>query len=129
MNTDIVEIQPEKEWIVDWLDIPPIYYNISTEHPHYDDTEKLLPGASWPFAINEPHWKFRRAIFEDNYFPYKFKFYYLPIFNGFIALDKLNLCYLTNLNDPSIVYMKLNNKILQKIKFENYGIYITEFIN
>lgn len=119
-------IYPDSEWSIERLELPVIYYRRSNKFPH---PTNVIPGASWTFCINTPHWELRRAIFEDNYFPYKFEFYYLPIRNGFIAIDRLNLCYLTDIDEPNVVYMKLNDKFVQRMEFKTASIDLTEFIN
>ena len=125
--TDVITVMPEVEWLINDTYLPILYYNTSTECPHHDAVD-LLVGASWPFTMNQPHWIFRQAIFERNYFPYKHKFYYLTIHNGFIAIDGLNLCYLTDRRDTRIVYMKIFDKFRQRMVFHENGIYLTEFI-
>lgn len=126
--TDIIAVMPETNWLIDDSHIPLLYYNTSTENPHSITSDRLILGASWTFTVNQPHWLFRRAIFEKNYFPYKRRFYYLTIDNGFIVLDGLNLCYMTDKEDSRIVYMKLSNKIRQRMVFHENGIYLTEYI-
>lgn len=120
-------IHPELKWIDPSIPTPLIYYSLLPHSRHDVVIENLLPGASWTFCLNTPQWPMRRAVFEDNYFPYDFKFYYLPVQNGQIILEKLNLCFYTDLHNPSIVYMKLNDKILQSMEFRETHINLTEF--
>lgn len=127
--SEIITVMPEIDWLVDDCHVPILYYNTSPEFPHYIAPDLLLVGASWTFAINQPHWLFRQSIFEKNYFPYKRDFYYITIQNGFIAIDDLNLCYVTDKRDTRIVYMKLFDKFRQRMVFHENGIYLTEFIS
>lgn len=121
-------IYPDEDWSVEWLRSPVLYYNKSTG-PSPKHPTNYLPGASWSLCANEPLWELRRAIFEDNYFPYRFNFYYLPIQNGFIAINRLNLSYITDLDNINVVYMEINGKLVQKMEFTDDTLILTEFVN
>lgn len=120
--------------INDDITYPPLVYETSQYADNVlprVDYKELIVGATWTDWLNETWYDLRVATFERCLWPYD-----MPTssawksINGTLLHYAPNLQTLTDLNDPSVVYFKIKNKICIRIKFNNTeSIEFTELVD
>lgn len=118
----------------DNLTYPPLIYKTSRNAENVlppVDFKDLIVGATWTDWLNESWYDLRVATFERCLWPYD-----MPTesawksINGTLLHYAPNLQTLTDLNDPSVIYFKIKNKIRVRIKFNGVeSIEFTELVD
>lgn len=118
----------------DDLTYPPLTYETSRNPDDVlprVDCKDLIVGATWTDWLNEPWYDLRVATFERCLWPYD-----MPVesawksINGTLLHYAPNLQTLTDMNDPSVVYFKIKNRIRTRIKFNDVeSIEFTELVD
>lgn len=103
---------------------PPMKYQQVKQFSVPRDPRKLVLGGSYTIHHYTPLFEQRRLMFEENIFPYEYNFKHISVRHGVLLMPQINRQLMTNLDDPSIVYL-LNTQSKYVARFKFYPEHVT----